>query len=125
MRSSLETLACIFTNKKKQYHHNRRIAVLGDMLELGSSEVTEHINILKVKKLTQIDKVFCVGPRMRRLYDVLPSSKQGFWTETAEEMQHVLVNKFKNGDIVMIKGSFSMRMGTIVSELKRLNSLEF
>ena len=80
---------------------------------------------MKFAKLSQIDKISCVGLRMRRLYDVLPSSKQGFWTETAEEMQHVLVNKFKNGDIVMIKGSFSMRMDTIVSELKRLNNLEF
>ena len=125
MRSSLETLTCIFTNKKSKYSHKRRIAVLGDMLELGSSEVREHINILKFANLTQIHKIFCVGPRMRRLYDVLPSSKQGFWNETAGEMQHVLVNKVQNGDIVMIKGSFSMRMDTIVSELKRLNNLEF
>ena len=55
---------------------------------------------------------------MRKLFDVLPSSKRGFWTETAEEMQHVLVNKLQNGDIVMIKGSFSMGMNTIVKKLK-------
>ena len=125
IRCSLETLACIFTNKKNTCHPNMRIAVLGDMLELGSSEVKEHMNILKFARLSQIDKIYCVGSRMRKLYDVLPISKRGFWTETAEDMQHVLVNKLKNGDIVMIKGSFSMRMGTIVSELKRLNNLEF
>ena len=102
-----------------------RIAVLGDMLELGSSEVKEHMNILKFARLDQIDKIYCDGSRMRKLYDVLPISKRGFWTENAEDMQHVLVNKLKNGDIIMIKGSFSMRMGTIVSELKRLNNLEF
>jgi UDP-N-acetylmuramyl pentapeptide synthase len=62
---------------------------------------------------------------MRKFYDVLASSKQGFWTETAQQMQNVLVNKLKNGDIVMIKGSFSMRMNTIVSELERLNNLEY
>ena len=120
MRSALDTLACIFTNKKSNYCHKRRIAVLGDMLELGSSELREHVSILKFPKLGQTDKIFCVGPRMRRLYDVLPSSKQGFWTETAEEMQHVLLKKIKNGDIVMIKGSFSMRMDTIVRGLKDL-----
>ena len=125
MRSALETLACIFTNKSKNNAHNRRIAILGDMLELGSSEVIEHINISKFAKLSQINKISCVGLRMRKLYEVLPHSKQGFWTETAEEMQHLLVEKFKNGDIIMIKGSFSMRMNTIVSELKRLNNLEF
>ncbi len=125
IRSSLETLACIFTNKKNKCQHNMRIAVLGDMLELGSSEVREHMNISKFARLDQIDKIYCVGFRMRKLYDVLPSSKRGLWAETAEEMQHVLVNKLKNGDIVMIKGSFSMRMGTIVNQLKRLNNLEF
>ena len=98
---------------------------MGDMLELGPSEVVEHINISKFAKLSQIDKISCVGLRMRRLYEVLPPSKQGFWTQTSEEMQHLLVNEFKNGDIIMIKGSFSMGMNTIVSELKRLNNLEF
>ena len=125
IRCSLETLATIFTHKKNKRKHKRRIAVLGDMLELGSSEVKEHVNISKFAKLSQIDKIYCVGPRMRKFYDVLASSKKGSWTETAQEMQNVLLNKLKNGDIVMIKGSFSMRMNTIVSELKRLNNLEY
>ena len=118
VKSSLETLACIFANKKNKCKHCRRIAVLGDMLELGLSEVQEHVNISKFARLDKIDKIYCVGPRMRKLFDVLPSSKRGFWTETAEEMQHVLVNKLENGDIVMIKGSFSMGMNTIVNKLK-------
>ena len=49
-----------------------------------------------------------------------PYSKQGYWTETAEEMQHVLVNNLKNGDIVMVKGSLSMGMKTIVNKLKNI-----
>ena len=118
VKSSLETLACIFANKKNKCKHCRRIAVLGDMLELGLSEVQEHVNISKFARLDKIDKIYCVGPRMRKLFDVLPSSKRGFWTETAQEMQHVLVNKLENGDIVMIKGSFSMGMNTIVNKLK-------
>ena len=55
---------------------------------------------------------------MRKLYNVLPYSKRGVWTETALEMQNVLVNKLNNGDIVMIKGSFSMGMNTIANKLK-------
>ncbi len=120
VKSSLETLVCIFTSKKINYHQPRRIAVLGDMLELGCSEVKEHINISKFARLDKIDKIFCVGPRMRNLYDVLPYSKRGAWTETALDMQNVLVNKLSNGDIVMIKGSFSMGMNTIVKKLKNM-----
>ena len=120
VKSSLETLACIFTNKKGRGEHIRRIAVLGDMLELGFSEIQEHINISKFERLDKIDKIYCVGSRMKKLFDVLPCSKRGYWTETAEEMQHVLVNKLENGDIIMIKGSFSMGMKTIVSKLKNI-----
>ena len=55
---------------------------------------------------------------MKKLFDVLPLSKQGFWTESAEEMQSVISNKLKNGDVVMIKGSLSMGMSAIVNKLK-------
>ncbi len=120
VRSSLETLACIFTNKKGKGEHYRRIAVLGDMLELGFSELKEHVNISKFARLNKIDVIYCVGSRMKKLFDVLPYSKQGYWTETAEEMQHVLINKLKNGDIVMVKGSLSMGMKTIVNKLKNI-----
>ncbi len=120
VRSSLETLAFIFKNQKDKCKYNRRIAVLGDMLELGSSEIQEHEKISKFTRLNKIDKIYCVGSRMRKLYDVLPLHKRGFWTETAEEMKHVLVKKLKNGDIVMIKGSFSMGMKTIVNKLKNI-----
>ena len=51
LKSSLETLVCIFTNEKNQSQQPRRIAVLGDMLELGFSEVKEHVNISKLSTL--------------------------------------------------------------------------
>ena len=88
------------------------------MLELGFCEVQEHVNISRFARLDKIDKIYCVGSRMRKLYDVLPYLKRGFWTETAEEMQHILVKKLKEGDIIMIKGSFSMGMKKIVNKLK-------
>ena len=120
VKASLETLSYISTNIKGEGVHKRRIAVLGDMLELGFSEIQEHVKISKFARLDKIDKIYCVGTRMKKLFDVLPCSKRGYWTETAEEMQHVLVNKLKNGDIIMIKGSFSMGMKTIVDKLKNI-----
>ena len=118
VKTSLETLVNIFSSDQER----RRIAVLGDMLELGKSELAEHRKISKFSKLDRIDKLYCVGPRMKELYDVIPQSKKGFWTETSEEMKDVLVKKLKNNDIVMIKGSFSMSMDTIVSKLKTLTN---
>ena len=118
VKSSLETLVCIYTSNENKTQYPRRIAVLGDMLELGLSEAKEHVNLSKFERLDKIDKIFCVGPRMKKLFDALPYCKRGVWTETAATMKNVLVNKLKNGDIVMIKGSFSMGMNTIVNKLK-------
>ena len=120
VKSSLETLACIFTHKKGKGEYYRRIAVLGDMLELGFFEVEEHVNISRFARLDKIDKIYCVGSRMKKLFDVLPCSKRGYWTETADEMQHVLLNKIEDGDIIMIKGSFSIGMNAIVNKLKNI-----
>lgn len=120
IKSSLDTLAQIFDATTGRPRRSR-IAVLGDMLELGKKEIEEHVKISKFPKLDNIDKIYCVGSRMKELFNVLPVSKKGLWTETAEEMKDVLVKKLKNGDIVMIKGSFSMRMNKIVSKLKNLN----
>ena len=88
------------------------------LILLGFVEIEEHVKLSRFARSDKIDKIYCVGSRMRKLYDVLPSIKKGFWTETSEEMQHVLVNKLKDGDIVMIKGSFSIGMNTIVNKLK-------
>ena len=77
VKSSLETLSDIFTSKKNNSRYNRRIAVLGDMLELGSSEVQEHINLSKFARLDKIDKIYCVGFRMKT-FNILPYSKEDF-----------------------------------------------
>jgi UDP-N-acetylmuramoyl-tripeptide--D-alanyl-D-alanine ligase len=98
----------------------RRIAVLGDMLELGPDEARLHAEIAVHPALAQIDRVHCVGPRMRALWEVLPASRQGEWHPGAVEMTgraHALVDA---GDVVLVKGSKGSKVSLVVEAFRKL-----
>jgi UDP-N-acetylmuramoyl-tripeptide--D-alanyl-D-alanine ligase len=98
----------------------RRIAILGDMLELGESEVEQHRALAALEAMASVDLVHCVGPRMRHLFDALPAAKRGQWAESAEELirrQHGLADA---GDVVLVKGSNASRVGVVVDALRKL-----
>ncbi|MGB8812140.1 MAG: cyanophycin synthetase, partial [Paracoccaceae bacterium] len=98
----------------------RRIAVLGDMLELGSDELALHAAVAKHPALADIATIHCVGPRMRALYETLPTRQRGLWVETAPELvtrAHTLVDA---GDIVLVKGSKGIKVSLVVDALRKL-----
>ena len=57
---------------------------------------------------------------MRALYDLLPQHRRGDWTETSEEMLTGLRQKLDSGDVVLAKGSLSMKLGTIVDAIRKM-----
>ncbi len=98
----------------------RRIAVLGDMLELGPDEGRMHEEIAALPTLKSVAQVHCVGPLMRRLYDRLPPQQRGEWHETAERLAaraHVLVDA---GDVILIKGSKGSKVSLVVDAIRKL-----
>ncbi|MFS4437323.1 UDP-N-acetylmuramoyl-tripeptide--D-alanyl-D-alanine ligase [Paracoccaceae bacterium GXU_MW_L88] len=98
----------------------RRIAILGDMLELGETEAEAHAAIAANPSMAQIDRVYCVGPLMRALYDALPRNKRGDWVERSSEFLPRLGRMIDEGDVVMVKGSLGSKMGLIVDGIKKL-----
>ncbi|MDD9921085.1 MAG: Mur ligase family protein, partial [Boseongicola sp.] len=98
----------------------RRIAILGDMLELGDAEVSLHAGLAEHPALGSIDRIDCVGPRMRSLHDALPQVKRGRWVETAEELVSVAHNLVDAGDVVLVKGSKGSKVSLVVEALKSL-----
>lgn len=97
----------------------RRIAVLGDMLELGPTGPELHSGLAEAVKSHGIDLVYCCGPLMRHLWDALSSGKRGGYAETAAELESQVVGALRPGDVLMIKGSLGSRMKTIVTALEK------
>lgn len=99
--------------------HPRRIAVLGDMLEIGESSADVHRALKEAVDASGADLVFACGPMMRLLFESLDASKQGAWAETSGQLVAPLLERLKTGDVVMIKGSRGTRMGPIVDAVRR------
>src|SRR4051794_9578716 len=97
----------------------RRIAVLGDMLELGASAADLHRALAEPVSNNGIDLVFCSGPHTRALWEALPSGTRGGYAETSAALESEVLAAIRAGDAVMIKGSLGSKMGPIVKALTR------
>ena len=97
----------------------RRIAVLGDMLELGPEGAALHAELAEAVLANAIDQVYCAGPLMKSLWDALPSERRGGYAENAAALETEVLGAITAGDAVMVKGSLGSRMGPVVKALKR------
>ena len=98
----------------------RRIVVLGDMKELGPEGPDLHAGLAAHPAMEGIDRVHCVGPLMRHLWEALPETKRGQWTETSAKMAQHVRGAVDAGDVVMVKGSLSMGLARVVDALRKL-----
>ncbi|WP_295168070.1 UDP-N-acetylmuramoyl-tripeptide--D-alanyl-D-alanine ligase [uncultured Paracoccus sp.] len=96
----------------------RRVAILGDMLELGTEEVAMHRAVADDPSMAAIDLVHCAGPLMRHLHEALPVDKCGLWMQTAAELAAQPDKLISAGDIVLVKGSKSSRISMVVQALR-------
>jgi UDP-N-acetylmuramoyl-tripeptide--D-alanyl-D-alanine ligase len=99
--------------------HGRRIAVLGDMLELGPTGAQLHAGLNDAIKADHIDLVFCCGTLMRHLWDGLSAGKRGGYADSAAGLEAQVLAAIRAGDAVMVKGSFGSKMKTIVTALEK------
>ena len=97
--------------------YKRRIAVVGDMLELGSGAEDYHRQLSPLISSLDIDFVFAAGEMMKAMYDDLPSEIQGGYAAEARELADVVVAAVKGGDVIMVKGSLGSEMGRVVRAL--------
>ncbi|WP_419757496.1 UDP-N-acetylmuramoyl-tripeptide--D-alanyl-D-alanine ligase [Acidisoma sp.] len=94
----------------------RRIAVLGDMLELGADSAVEHAG-LAPDVIAHADLLFACGPEMRRLFDAVPAGMQAGHAATSAELAPQVASALRPGDAVLVKGSLGSRMAAIISAL--------
>jgi UDP-N-acetylmuramoyl-tripeptide--D-alanyl-D-alanine ligase len=98
----------------------RRIAILGDMLELGPTEAALHAAIAETPGLAAIDLIHCVGPRMKALHAALPRGQRGDWVATAAELVPRARHLIDAGDIILVKGSKGIKVSLMVDALRKL-----
>ena len=97
----------------------RRIAVLGDMLELGPDGAKLHAQLSDAVLENAVDLVYCAGPLMKSLWDALPSERRGGYADNSAALEPIVLNAITAADAVMVKGSLGSRMGRIVKALQR------
>src|SRR5690606_20870565 len=98
--------------------HGRRIAVLGDMRELGSDAAAMHAGLAAALDEATVDGFFLAGPRMTALGEVLPARHLGGYAASAADLESLLFEAIAPGDVIMVKGSNASRMGPLVERLK-------
>jgi UDP-N-acetylmuramoyl-tripeptide--D-alanyl-D-alanine ligase len=95
----------------------RRVAVLGDMLELGDAAPELHRSLKDAVDGASVDLVLACGPMMKLLLDDLPRDRQGTWAPHSTELVPALLDAARAGDVVMIKGSLGTRMAPLVAAM--------
>ncbi len=95
----------------------RRIAVLGDMLELGPAAPELHAALAEPLAAAGVDLVFTCGANMRRLHEALPATLRGAHAPASDALRPLVRAALRPGDVVVVKGSFGSRMGRIVDAL--------
>jgi UDP-N-acetylmuramoyl-tripeptide--D-alanyl-D-alanine ligase len=96
----------------------RRIAVIGDMLELGAEGAALHAALAPDLVANHVDRLFGAGPLTRALYEAAPAFLRAACAERAEALREPLLADVRAGDVVMVKGSNGSRMGPLAAALR-------
>jgi UDP-N-acetylmuramoyl-tripeptide--D-alanyl-D-alanine ligase len=113
MRAAIAVLGAV-----SRENYPRRIAVLGDMLELGEGSEGYHVGLADALDQAAVDVVLCCGPHMRKLFEALPVTRRGAWAADSASLIPDVINALRDGDVVMVKGSLGSRMAPIVAAIK-------
>lgn len=125
MAASLEVLAAAQpVDGVGTIHNGRRMAILGDMLELGPDEKALHAEIADLPFMDQIDIVHCSGPLMKSLWDRLTGDLQGIYTETADDMAAQVHKLIDAGDVVLVKGSKGSQVSKAVDAIRKMSQAQ-
>lgn len=114
MRAALELLGATAPGAR-----GRRIAVVGDMLELGPQGAELHAGLAPDLVAAKVDLLFTAGPLSQRLYYAAPESMRAAHRASALELEEAVLSGIRPGDVVMVKSSNGSRMSRIVAAAKQ------
>ena len=122
LEAALDMLAKITPAQTQTGRRGRRIAILGDMLELGPQEQALHEAVAQYPALANVDLVHCVGSRMEALSRKLPLRQRGRHVANATDLAAVAHLLVAPGDVVLVKGSKGSLVSRIVDALRDLDA---
>jgi UDP-N-acetylmuramoyl-tripeptide--D-alanyl-D-alanine ligase len=99
----------------------RRVAVLGDMLELGEEGPAEHAALADAVQASA-DCLFSCGPLMRSLFDAVPDAMRGFHAVDSAALAPVVAAALRKGDAVLVKGSLGSGMKRVITALESVQT---
>lgn len=102
----------------------RRVAILGDMKELGPDEIAIHAAVADASSIERVDQVHTVGALMTALHDALPDTKRGQHFATAEEAAAAVSELFNGDETVLIKASLSTGLARVVDAIRKLGQAD-
>lgn len=103
-----------------KHEHGRRIFVFGDMGELGEDAQRIHVELAPLIENEKVDLFFSCGQISEALFKAIPETKRGQHTTSSEDLARIITSQISVGDIVMVKGSRSMKMERVVKALMEL-----
>lgn len=115
MRASFKVLALVDPGRG-----GRRIAILGDMRELGAQGARLHAELALPLRAADVQLVYTCGPLMKNLYDALPEGKKGAHKDNSHDLAQIVPDVLTPGDVVMVKGSNGSKMGVVVEAMRSM-----
>ncbi len=115
MRAAFRVLALVDPGRG-----GRRIAILGDMLELGADGPRLHAELAMPLQAANVSLVYTCGPLMKNLHDALPPQNRGNHENTSNDLARIVPDVLVPGDVVMVKGSHGSRMDLVVEAMRKL-----
>jgi UDP-N-acetylmuramoyl-tripeptide--D-alanyl-D-alanine ligase len=97
----------------------RKVAVLGDMLEMGNDGKSHHAGLADPIQANKVDLVFASGTQMKALWEILPPNLRGAWAQTSAALAPQLLAGIRAGDTVLVKGSNGAAMSVIIEALRK------
>ncbi|KAB0680820.1 UDP-N-acetylmuramoylalanyl-D-glutamyl-2,6-diaminopimelate--D-alanyl-D-alanine ligase [Aureimonas leprariae] len=104
--------------------NGRRIAVLGDMLELGDGGPAMHAELAEPLEAAKAERVYMLGEAMKALDDALDGRLPCEWHQSFSELETSLIGQVRDGDVLMVKASNSIGLSKIVDRLTAASSSE-
>jgi UDP-N-acetylmuramoyl-tripeptide--D-alanyl-D-alanine ligase len=98
----------------------RKLAALGDMLELGDNAAALHAGLATELRMHRFDKIFLAGAQMKQLYDALPAEMRGVHVKEAKDLMPKIIKELCAGDLLLVKGSHGSHMYEVAQALRAL-----